>query len=69
MPLLPLVAASSALAPAFAPGSLAAELTLEVGKGQSVALLPSEKGLLAISADGNRERTIVTGAVTGVLVQ
>jgi hypothetical protein len=58
----------SALAPAFTEGSLAARLALEVGQGKSVAILPGAEGLLAIAADGARQRVLVTGTVDWALV-
>jgi hypothetical protein len=62
------VATFAVLAPAFAAGSLGAELSLEVGQGQSVAVLPSDNGLIAVSADGRRERQLAAGEVKDVLV-
>ncbi len=56
------------LAPAFAESSLGAELSVELGQGQSVAVLPSEQGLIAVSADGRRERRLAAGEVKDVLV-
>jgi hypothetical protein len=63
-----ITAARAALATDFAESSLGAELSAEVGQGQSVAVLPSEKGLIAASADGRRERRLAAGEVKDVLV-
>ncbi len=44
-------------------GSLADELTREVGAGLPVAIVPAAGGLLAVSADGARQRLLVPGAI------
>ena len=58
----------SPVAPAFAPGSLGEELARDVGGGVSVAVLPTEAGVLAISADGERRRLLHPGNVDWLLV-
>src|SRR6185295_14738944 len=50
------------------PGSLAAALQDELGRGGSVAVLGSYDGLIALSVDGKRRRTLVPGQIFGVRV-
>jgi hypothetical protein len=48
--------------------TLGAELARVVGAGQSVAILPSGQGLVAISSDGARRRTLAAGKIEWVVV-
>lgn len=50
------------------PGSLELQLMSEIGAGTAVAVVPSPRGLLAVSADGARRRTLTAGSVTWALV-
>jgi hypothetical protein len=50
------------------PPSLATALTREIGGEGSVAILGSYEGLIALSTDGKRCRTLVPGRIFGVRV-
>lgn len=50
------------------PKSLSQTLQEEIGKGGSVVILGSSDGLVALSPDGKRRRTLVPGRVFGVFV-
>lgn len=47
---------------------LEARLIAEVGEGQTVAILPWHRGLMAVSADGARQRLLAAGPVKFALV-
>lgn len=51
-----------------APESLAAALTREIGDGRSVAIVAGSAGLRALSSDGARQRTLVTGSPAWALI-
>ena len=54
--------------PAATSETLGAELARAVGAGTSVAILPSAAGLVAVSSDGARRRTLADGKVEWVIV-
>jgi hypothetical protein len=48
--------------------TLGAELTRAIGGGESVAILPTGKGLVAMSSDGGRQRVLADGKVVWAIV-
>lgn len=48
--------------------TLLEKLKQEIGMGQPVALLPGKEGLLAVSADGSRKRTLIKEPITSALL-
>jgi hypothetical protein len=49
-------------------GTVEQTLLEEIGGGGSVAIVPSAEGLLAISAAGQRKRTLIAGAIAWAMV-